>query len=105
MAERVSAALRRLVRERARGRCESCATQLAFSGENFSVEHIIPQSRGGNSTPDNLALACQGCNNHKFIRTEAFDEMTGRMTRLFHRARIVGRITSSGARTPRKSWV
>ena len=59
-------------------------SQLAFSGENFSVEHIIPRFRGGNSSAGNLALACQGCNNHKFTRTEALDEMTGRMTRLFH---------------------
>ena len=33
---------------------------------------------------DNLALACQGCNNFKFIKTEAVDPLTRKHVALFH---------------------
>ena len=32
----------------------------------------------------NLALACQGCNNHKYNRTKARDVVSGEDVRLFH---------------------
>jgi len=50
----------------------------------FSVDHITPRSREGISSLDNLALACQGCNNHKYFRTEGTDPVTGSVTPLFH---------------------
>lgn len=28
-------------------------------------EHLIPKSRGGKSTPDNIVLACEKCNKEK----------------------------------------
>jgi hypothetical protein len=49
----------------------------------FSVEHISPRSRGGDSSPDNLALSCQGCNNHKYNHTDGRDPATGCMAPLF----------------------
>jgi len=33
---------------------------------------------------DNLALACQGCNNHKYTKTEGYDPVTGDMVPLYH---------------------
>lgn len=33
---------------------------------------------------DNLALACQGCNNHKYIKTEGGDPVSGEMVPLYH---------------------
>ena len=33
--------------------------------QSFSVEHIIPRGRDGDSSRGNLALSCQGCDNHK----------------------------------------
>jgi hypothetical protein len=50
----------------------------------FSVEHIYPRSRGGDSSRGNLALSCQGCNNHKYNHTEATDPATGLAAPLFH---------------------
>lgn len=50
----------------------------------FSVEHVVPEARGGRSTPENLALACQGCNNHKYIETSASDPVSGTVVALFH---------------------
>ena len=54
------------VMERAKGCCEYCRSQVRFAMQPFSVEHIVPRSRGGKTELENLALACQGCNNHKF---------------------------------------
>ncbi len=52
--------------------------------QSFSVEHIVPRARGGTNTLDNLALACQGCNNHKYLKTEDRDPITGMVVPLFH---------------------
>jgi hypothetical protein len=76
--------LRKLVHERARSICEYCHSQACYSPQPFSVEHIIPRSAGGGTTEDNLALSCQGCNGHKYIRQNAADPLTGQMTPLFH---------------------
>ncbi len=84
MSEHVSTALRRLVRTRAQGRCEYCMTPEAYAPEAFSVEHILPRSKRGTSTADNLALSCQGCNNHKYTRTRALDPVTELTAPLYH---------------------
>jgi 5-methylcytosine-specific restriction endonuclease McrA len=52
--------------------------------QSFSVEHVEPASRGGPTESDNLALACQGCNNHKYTRTEATDPVGGEVVALYH---------------------
>ncbi len=52
--------------------------------QSFSVEHIVPRNRGGEFSWDNLALACQGCNNHKYLRIEARDAVSGNIVPLFH---------------------
>ncbi len=80
----VSAEVRRLVAERARRCCEYCQSQLRFSADSFSVEHVVPRSRGGSDDASNLALACQRCNNGKYAASEAVDPLTGRMAPLFH---------------------
>ncbi len=36
---------------------------------DFSVDHLIPRSRGGKNTWGNTACACQRCNNRKGNRT------------------------------------
>lgn len=84
MPEHVSAALRRFVRTRAQGHCEYCQTPEAYAPQAFSVEHILPLSKRGTSTADNLALSCQGCNNHKFTRTRAIDPVTELTVALYH---------------------
>jgi hypothetical protein len=50
----------------------------------FSVDHIVPLSRGGTSDPDNLALCCQGCNNKKYNKVDGKDPLTGQVVKLFH---------------------
>ncbi|MCK9603246.1 MAG: HNH endonuclease [Candidatus Omnitrophica bacterium] len=44
--------------------------QCAYCGERgTTVDHIIPQSKGGGNTWENLITACQACNNRKSDRT------------------------------------
>ena len=69
---------------RARHCCEYCLSQLRFSPDPFSVEHIVPLAQGGSDQLDNLALACQGCNSHKYTTTESLDPASGLRTPLFH---------------------
>jgi hypothetical protein len=76
--------LRRAVEQRAKGRCEYCQSPARYSTQTFSLEHIIPRSQGGDTSLDNLALACQGCNNHKYNKTKSSDPVTNRLVDLFH---------------------
>ena len=80
----VSEALRGLVRERAKGRCEYCLTAEEVSGIRCQIDHIIPRSRGGTATADNLCLACAACNGHKHARTHAIDPESGAEVPLFN---------------------
>jgi len=57
---------------------------VKFSVQSFSVEHIVPLARGGGSSLDNLALACQGCNGHKSAKTAGLDPATAKVVPLFH---------------------
>ena len=52
--------------------------------QTFSLEHIIPRSQGGHASLDNLALACQGCNNHKYDKTKSCGPVMHQLMDLFH---------------------
>ena len=82
--QRPTPAQRERVAGRAYGCCEYCRSPERFSPTPFSVEHVIPQSRGGGDHDENLALSCQGCNNFKYTSTEAIDPVTGRAVPLYH---------------------
>jgi hypothetical protein len=74
---------RQRVLERAQGCCEYCQSQMRYATQRFSIEHIMPKAKGGSDDLENLALSCQGCNNHKFTRTEATDTLSGLIVPLF----------------------
>ena len=80
----VSAQVARQVGARARFRCEYCHTPQVITGQTFHVEHILPKARGGQSSLDNLCLACPRCNLHKQDLIAAVDPRTQRRTRLFN---------------------
>ena len=46
------------------GRCFYCGVPLY----TFQVDHVVPVSRGGANSPDNLVLACEHCNKSKGAR-------------------------------------
>ena len=50
------------------GICNGC--RVAFPFRNFTVDHVIPRSRGGTDHPDNLQLLCAACNSLKGSRTQ-----------------------------------
>ena len=59
--------LGRLFRE-ARGRCYYCGirSQRGCGGKReATTDHLVPSSLGGSDRPDNLVLACSGCNEAK----------------------------------------
>jgi hypothetical protein len=80
----ISVHKKRRVISRAQGRCEYCQSPAEYATETFAVEHITPISRGGTDELENLALACSGCNGHKYNKVEAADPVTGAMIPLFH---------------------
>lgn len=83
--EQTGADLIRQVTARARDCCEYCLSQRRFSPSPFSVEHIVPRSRGGSTEPHNLALSCQGCNNHKYAHLTGVDPVSAQEVVLYNR--------------------
>ena len=79
---RISVQQKAVVKQRAKDCCEYCWSQEEYSPDTFSVEHIIPLAKGGTNEADNLANACQRCNNHKYISIEAIDPLTGEIVSL-----------------------
>ena len=73
--------MRRLVHERAQGRCEYCRTSEWLTGLPCEVDHINPQAKGGTTTDDNLCLACASCNGYKQARIRATDPESGEKVR------------------------
>ncbi len=74
---RISVPLRELVRQRAGHRCEYCQVSEWLSGQRCHIDHIIPLVEGGETSADNLCLACAACNGSKLDRTEAVDSQSG----------------------------
>jgi hypothetical protein len=75
---------KQVVAERAHFCCEYCLSQVAYSPDPFSVDHIDARAVGGTDEIDNLAFACMGCNGRKFTSSSALDPVTGALADLFH---------------------
>lgn len=58
---------RRNVFKRDHWTCQYCGAQPG--GEELTIDHVVPRSRGGPSTWDNCVLACVSCNKRKANRT------------------------------------
>ena len=80
----VSLKVRQFVTNRASGCCEYCMSQENYASQSFSIEHILPLALGGDDDLENLALACQGCNNFKFTKLSALDSETNTVVSLFN---------------------
>jgi 5-methylcytosine-specific restriction endonuclease McrA len=80
---RLSPALRRAVRRRARERCEYCQSSTLLTGEEFTADPIFPTARGGTDALDNLCYCCFWCNSYKSAVTVAKDPRTGIAVPLF----------------------
>jgi hypothetical protein len=84
MSDDISVALRMLVSERAAGRCEYCLLHDEDSFTLHQIDHIISRKHGGDTSPDNLALACVRCNAWKGSDIATFGLEPGRIVSLFH---------------------
>jgi hypothetical protein len=84
MTNDISRRLRKLVRERAKYRCEYCQSSEWLSGQVCHVDHIHPRSKGGRTALDNLSLACASCNGSKLDIVQAADPQTGERVPLFN---------------------
>ena len=62
--KKINADLRRQVFERDAYRCQHCG-----GWENLCADHVIPESRGGPATFENLQTLCRSCNSIKGART------------------------------------
>ncbi|MFN3198745.1 MAG: HNH endonuclease [Bradymonadia bacterium] len=49
------------------GRCQYCGVKLTV--REATLDHVMPRSRGGGGTWDNLVIACRPCNQFKADRT------------------------------------
>jgi hypothetical protein len=76
--------LRRSVSQAAKFRCGYCLTAENVVGAPMEIDHLIPQSLGGQTEESNLWLACALCNGHKSNRISGLDAVTGDMVRLFN---------------------
>lgn len=75
--------LRKLVEDRANEQCEYCQAQKRIV-MSLEIDHVIPLSIGGQSTGDNLCLACKSCNGFKSAFVTSIDPAIGNQTPLFH---------------------
>ena len=81
---RLSPLLRRRVQQRGQGLCEYCRSCMDYTGHAFTVDHVLPTSRGGSDDLNNLCFCCFWCNNYKHSRTHALDVRTDRVAPLFN---------------------
>ncbi len=79
----INKVVRQLVRERANSLCEYCHSPEWSSADLFTLEHLLPQSKGGSDELDNLALACRRCNERRYNFTTGIDSEFGLETPLF----------------------
>lgn len=79
----ISKALRERVTERARGLCEYCQTAQSIVIE-MEIDHIVPESASGETTEDNLCLACASCNSAKGSTQTSTDPQTSETVLLFN---------------------
>jgi len=55
------------------GRQESvrAGCRIMFPFRNMTIDHVVPQAKGGTDHLDNLQLLCNACNSMKGTRTQA----------------------------------
>ncbi len=80
----IPAALRRSVIQRANNCCEYCGISQIGQVATFHIDHVIPVVAGGETTAENLALACVSCSLRKGARQKLADSETGEVVYIFN---------------------
>src|SRR5258706_156207 len=81
---RTSRQLREHIAVAAGHRCGYCRTPTNLVGYPLTIDHIVPEARGGATVEENLWLACVACNQFKGTRVSGRDAKSGRHVRLFN---------------------
>jgi hypothetical protein len=81
---RIPRRLRERVAQAAGYCCGYCRTPERITGYRMTLDHIVPEARGGKTVEDNLWLACVACNEFKGTQMQAREPATGRRVRLFN---------------------
>lgn len=80
----IPVSLRRLVIQRASNRCEYCGISQVGQVATFHIDHIVPRVAGGETTAENLALACVSCSLRKGSRQNLRDVETEQVVSIFN---------------------
>lgn len=80
----IPVSLRAEVIARSDNRCEYC--QLSQLGQEaaFHIDHVVPKAVGGQTTTNNLALACVSCSLRKGAKQTGVDPNSGDQIPLFN---------------------
>ena len=70
--------------QRANNRCEYCGISQIGQVATFHIDHVIPVVAGGETTAENLALACVSCSLRKGARQQLEDSETGEGVYIFN---------------------
>lgn len=72
------------------GKCIHCNALVVVEADGtpvgpVTIEHLVPSSAGGTESPENLALACAGCNHEKGRRHDVRYGRTPRSVEVVNR--------------------
>jgi 5-methylcytosine-specific restriction endonuclease McrA len=73
------------LRREAKNRCGYCLNPQELMPYKLEIEHIFPQSLGGESTEENLWLACRECNAHKAAKIKAIGNLEGKPAKILRK--------------------
>jgi 5-methylcytosine-specific restriction endonuclease McrA len=74
---------RKLIAAKSNGQCAECR-----SGENLTIDHIVPLPKGGSNGLSNLRLLCGLCNVEKGSELPDREDLPKRLRRALHRAHV-----------------
>lgn len=84
MTSYISSDLRRLVIERAAGRCEYCRIREADTFYGCQIDHIIAEKHHGSTIESYSALTCAYCNRYKGTDIGSIAKSTGEYVRFYN---------------------
>jgi 5-methylcytosine-specific restriction endonuclease McrA len=76
--------IRQAVVELDKRRCAYCLSPEILSGIPLTFDHIIPTASGGQTSLDNLCLACRPCNEFKGVQVAGNDPESDEPVPLFN---------------------
>lgn len=81
---KISKGLDAKIRKQAKNRCGYCLAPQKLLSYKLEIEHIFPKGKGGSDKEENLWLACRQCNLSKGTKTDGFDSITSKRSKLFN---------------------